>query len=262
MIRTTRFGDVAAVHLSTIRSRSIGYGVYVFATRGTLIDTGFHAARAQLASLLDELKPAGVLLTHQHEDHAGNAELVARRGIPIGASAETLAAVRDVPPIGIYRRFAWSSMSRLRTPVTPYAASGLELVHAPGHSPDHHVVWDAERSTLFSADLFLSVKVRVARPGEDPRQLATSLRRIAELRPALMLDSHRGRIEHGADMLLAKAAWLEETIARIDLLVAKGWPDAAIRDDVLGREGLVGRVSFGDLSKLNFVKAVRGTKGS
>ena len=259
MIRRTHFGDVAAFHLSTVRSRSIGYGVYVFLTRGTLIDTGFHAARGQLASLLDEHKPTGVLLTHQHEDHAGNAELVARRGIPIGASAETLAAIRDVARIGIYRRFAWSAMAPLRTAVTPHTAPGLEVIHAPGHSSDHHVIWDAERSTLFSADLFLSVKVRVARPGEDPRLLAVSLRRIAELRPELMLDSHRGRIERGAEMLLAKAGWLEETIGRIDVLGAKGWSDSAIRDEVLGREGLVGRVSFGDLSKLNFVQAVRAT---
>ncbi len=257
-MRITRFGDVEAFHISTMRSRSIGYGVYVFLTRGTLIDTGFHAARRRVAALLDERKPRGVVLTHQHEDHAGNAELVARRGIPIGASDATLAAIRDVAPIGIYRRFAWSSMRPLRSATTPYSAPGLELIPAPGHSADHHVIWDAERSTLYSADLYLSVKVRVARPGEDPRQLIGSLRRIAELRPELMLDSHRGRVERGSEMLLAKAAWLEETVGRIDGLIAQGWTDEAIRYAVLGREGLVGRVSFGDLSKLNFVRAVRG----
>lgn len=259
MMHVDRFGDVTAAHITTLRSRSTGYGVYVFLTRGTLIDTGFHAARRAVASLLTEWRPAGVLLTHQHEDHAGNAELVARRGVPIGASEATFAAIGDVTAIGIYRRFAWSSMPALRAPVKPHVASGLELIHAPGHSADHHVIWDAERSTLFSADLFLSVKVRVARPGEDPRTLIASLRRIAGLRPELMLDSHRGRVDRGAEMLLAKAAWLEETVGRIDGLIAKGWPDSVIRDEVLGREGLVGRVSFGDLSKLNFVRAVRGT---
>ena len=257
-MRATRFGDVTAFHLSTIRSRAVGYGVYVFLARDTLIDSGFHAVRHDLAALLDARKPAGVLLTHQHEDHAGNVQLLARRSVPIGAGADTIAAVRDVAPIGIYRRFAWSSMPPLRTAITSYSAPGLALIHTPGHSPDHHIIWDAERSTLFSADLYLGVKVRVARPGEDPRQLIGSLRRAAALRPELMLDSHRGRVERPADMLLAKAAWIEDTVGRIDALIAKGWSDSAIRDEVLGRERLVGSLSFGDLSKLNFVRAVRG----
>ena len=258
MSHVERFGEVRAIRLSSIRSRLAGYGVYIFLTRGTLIDTGFHSVRATVAALLDEWRPDGVLVTHHHEDHAGNAELVAMRGIPIDASAATLAAIRSPASIGVYRRFAWSAMPPLRSAIAEYEPPGLARLHAPGHSADHHIVWDADRSTLYSADLFLSVKVRVARPGEDPRLLIDSLRRIAGLRPTVMLDSHRGLIARPTEMLRAKADWLEATVGRIDALVERGWSDGAIRDDVLGREGFVGRVSFGDLSKLNFVKAVRG----
>jgi glyoxylase-like metal-dependent hydrolase (beta-lactamase superfamily II) len=255
--RLTRHGDVTAIHFSTVRSRVAGYGVYVFLTRGALIDTGFHAVRRQLAALLDERRPAGVLVTHHHEDHAGNVELVASRGIPIAASAETLGAIRAVPPIALYRRFVWSPMPSLRTALLDYAPPGLELIHAPGHSSDHHVVWDRERAILFSADLFLSVKVRVARPGEDPRVLVRSLRSAAALRPMLMLDAHRGVIDRPAAALHAKADWLEETIARIDRALDAGKPDRTIRNEVLGREAAVGYVSGGELSRLNFVRAVR-----
>ena len=255
--RLTRHGEVTAVHFSTVRSRLAGYGVYVFLTRGTLIDTGFHAVRGELAALLDERKPAGVVLTHHHEDHAGNAELVARRRIPIATSAETLAAIRAVPPIAFYRRFVWSPMLSLRTAIMEYEPPGLTLIHSPGHSSDHHVVWDPERGILFSADLFLSVKVRVARPGENPRILVRSLRSIAELRPTVMLDAHRGVIDRPVSALNAKADWLEETIARIDRAIDAGKPDRTIRDEVLGREAAVGYVSGGELSRLNFVRAVR-----
>lgn len=259
-MRVTRFGEVIAIHLANARSRLVGYGVYVFVTRNTLIDTGFHAVRRQVGTLLDVHRPAGVLLTHQHEDHAGNVELIAARGIPLHAGAETFAAIRAAAPIGVYRRFVWSPMPPLRSAVTPYVPSGLELVPAPGHSADHHVVWDAERETLFSADLYLSVKVRVARPGEDPRVLARSLRAIAQLRPAIMFDSHRGRIDRPVAMLHAKADWLEQTITRIDRLVDAGQPDRAIRNEVLGREGAVGYVSAGELSRLNFVRTVRASR--
>jgi endoribonuclease LACTB2 len=257
--RVTRTGDITAVHFATARSRLVGYGVYVFLTRGTLIDTGFHGVRRELGALLNELRPSGVLLTHQHEDHAGNADLVARRGIPLGAAAETLAAIRDVAPIGFYRRFVWSAMPALRAPVTPHSPDGLVPIHAPGHSPDHHVIWDAERSTLFSGDLFLSVKVRVARPGEDPRVLARSLRTIAALEPRRMLDSHRGEIPRPAASLHAKAAWLDETIGAIDRLHAAGKGERAILREVFGGEAAVSYISGGDLSRMNFIRAVLRT---
>jgi glyoxylase-like metal-dependent hydrolase (beta-lactamase superfamily II) len=248
--------DITAVHFATARSRLVGYGVYVFLTRGTLIDTGFHAVRRELSTLLDEMRPAGVLLTHQHEDHAGNADLVARRGIPIGGAPQTFAAIRAVTPIGFYRRFVWSPMPPLRAAVIPHVPDGLELIHAPGHSPDHHVIWDAQRETLFAGDLFLSVKVRVARPGEDPRLLAQTLRSIARLNPRRMLDSHRGEIERPAQMLLAKATWLDETIGNIDQLHAAGLSYRRILAEVFGGEAAVSYISGGDLSRMNFIRAV------
>ena len=256
-MRVTRLGGITAVHFATARSRVAGYGVHVFITRDTLIDTAFHGVRPELSSLLDEMRPAGVLLTHHHEDHAGNVELVAGRGIPIGAAPQTIAAARNVDPIGFYRRFVWSPMPALRSPVVPHATAGLELIHAPGHSADHHVIWDAERETLFAGDLFLGVKVRVARPGENPRVLAQSLRRIAALRPALMLDSHRGSIDHPTEMLLAKAEWIEETIGRIALFIDTGRSDSAIVKALFGGEAAVSYISAGDLSRRNFVAAVR-----
>ena len=254
--RVTRHGDITAVHFATARSRTAGYGVYVFLARGSLIDTAFHGARREFAALLEEMHPAGVLLTHQHEDHAGNAALVAGRGIPIGASRATLDAIRMVEPIGFYRRFVWSSMPPLRGEIEPYIAKGLEPIDAPGHSPDHQVIWDAERETLFAGDLWLSVKVRVARPGEDPRRLARSLREIAELRPRRMFDSHRGEIERPREMLLAKAAWLEEMIGSIDRLHASGLRTGEILSRVFGGEAGVAYVSAGDLSRRNFIRAV------
>jgi glyoxylase-like metal-dependent hydrolase (beta-lactamase superfamily II) len=150
-------------------------------------------------------------------------------------------------------------MAPLTSTLEPYEPAGLELVATPGHSPDHHVVWDAERGILFAGDLFLGVKVRVARPMEDPRALAASARRAAALRPRVLLDAHRGIVPNAAEALLAKAAWLEETIGAIDERIARGWSDRAITGAVLGREDAVALVSRGDLSRLNFVRAVRAT---
>jgi glyoxylase-like metal-dependent hydrolase (beta-lactamase superfamily II) len=238
----------------------MGYSVFVFLARHQLIDTGFPGARMAVARLLEERRPRGVVVTHHHEDHAGNVELVARRGIPIAMARATESSLRaGEAHVGLYRRVCWGMMAPLRTAIEAYEPAGLELLPTPGHSPDHHVVWDAERETLFAGDLFLGVKVRVARPMEDPRALAQSARRAAALGPRLVLDAHRGIVPNGAEALLAKAGWLEDRIGSIDEHIARGWSDRAITRSVLGREDVVYAVSRGDLSRLNFVRAVRAT---
>ncbi len=258
MIEVSEAHGVTRIHMWSRRSRLVGYTVSAYVFDGVLIDCGFPAVRLDLARVLDEMPVRGAIITHHHEDHAGNLALLAARAVPVAMPSETMAIARTGERVGLYRRFAWGTMRRLGRPLERFHTGHLALLHMPGHSADHHVVWDAESGILFAGDLFLGVKVRVARPGEDPRQLAQSLRRAADLRPRLMFDAHRGLVPDGATALLAKARWLDETIGRIDTHIAAGWSDRAITRAVLGREDVVHYVSSGDLAKVNFVKAVRG----
>ena len=257
MIEVTESHGVTRIHMWSRRSRLVGYTVSAYILDGVLIDSGFPAVRLDLARTLDALAVHGAIITHHHEDHAGNLALLSARAIPVAMPADTLAIVRTGERVGLYRRFAWGTMRRLQRSLESFHTGHLALLPMPGHSADHHVVWDAERGILFAADLFLGVKVRVARPGEDPRQLALSLRRAADLRPRLMFDAHRGLVPDGATALLAKARWLDDTIGQIDTHIAAGWSDRAITRTVLGREDGVYYASSGDLSRINFVKAVR-----
>ncbi|HET7458556.1 MAG TPA: MBL fold metallo-hydrolase [Gemmatimonadaceae bacterium] len=274
MVHVERHDDVTRFEFSTWRSRAIGYSVSAYLVRGVLVDTGFHAVRRDVARLVAELREAsderrlrGAVVTHKHEDHAGNVALLARLGVPLGIAAATREALRTVPPIGFYRRYTWGSMPPLpddaptvaTLDTDALAAFGLALIATPGHSADHHAVWDAERETLFGGDLFLGVKVRVAHPGEDPRRLVETLRAVAALRPKRLFDAHRGAVDDATAKLAAKASWIEEAIGEIDRLAAAGWSDAAIRTQVLGREALAGYFSRGDYSRGNFVRAVRRT---
>ena len=63
-----------------------------------------------------------------------------------------VAAGEHVP---LYRRIVWGAPSPLGTFVRAADLGGLELIPTPGHSTDHHIVWDAERRTIFGGDLFL-----------------------------------------------------------------------------------------------------------
>jgi glyoxylase-like metal-dependent hydrolase (beta-lactamase superfamily II) len=257
MVHIERHGDVTRVHLSTGRSRIAGYGVSLFLTRNVLIDSAFPGVRAHVLRLASELRPHGVVLTHYHEDHSGNIAALAGAGLPVHAADDSLSTLVALEPIGLYRRFVWSTPSRLTERPPTFVPEGLELIPSPGHSPDHHLVWDAEHETMFGGDLFLAVKVRVARGGEDPVALISSLRSAAALNPRRYFDSHRGLIDEPVRALNAKADWLEETVSRIGDRIREGASDAAITRELLGPEDWISWVSAGDLSRVNLVTAVR-----
>ena len=258
MHRRSEHADVTALELFTRRARLARYSVHVFLVRGAMIDTGFHAVRRDVARLVDERRPRGAFVTHWHEDHAGNVELLARKGVPLGLGEATAARVRDVAPIAFYRRWTWASMPPLRTRHEPFAPDDLALLPTPGHSADHHVVWDASTRTLFAGDLFLGVKVRVTHPSEDPYRIMESLHAVIALGPERMFCAHRGLVERPVERLRAKAEWIAETIGDIERRIARGdADDGAIAREVLGRETFTGWISRGEYAHVNIVRAVR-----
>ena len=158
----------------------------------TLIDTGANSGKGldelerQLGALghaIDELEL--VILTHQHIDHIGLAEVIASRsGADVasidvavellsnfGESAEaddqfaaSLMLGQGVPEDvvtalqSVSRSFrAWGSRPKVTRPLADgemlrLRDRTLEVQHRPGHSPSDTLFWDAERRILFAAD--------------------------------------------------------------------------------------------------------------
>ena len=203
----------------------------------------------------------GAIVTHYHEDHAGNVGLLAARRVPTWIAPATLSHITRPAPIGLYRRLCWGTPRPLAVVPSPFEDPSLSVIATPGHSHDHHVVWDAETGTVFGADLFLSVKVRVAHPPEreDIREQLASLRRVIALRPSRYFDAHRGPVAGPLTMLSSKVTWMEETIGRIDELLAEGLDDAVIARRVLGRRDMIDFMSMDDYSRRNVVRSVRAT---
>ncbi len=189
----------------------------------TLVDCGpnsgkaldaLQGAFADLGRRVEELEL--IVVTHQHIDHIGLVEVLARR-----SGAEVAALDRLAPYLGDYRRavelddeFAGALMLRhgippevvqaLRsvsaafrgwgsgTTVTRPLADGSQLalrdrtlavLHRPGHSPSDTVFWDAERALLLGGDHLLariSSNPLVARPLEGTDE---DVKRAAVARP-------------------------------------------------------------------------------
>jgi glyoxylase-like metal-dependent hydrolase (beta-lactamase superfamily II) len=256
-LRIERHGDVTRLRMSSVRTRAASLDVSAYVVRGVMIDAGFARARSELLQAVREIGVRGAIVTHWHEDHAGNVMDLHDMNVPVVMRGDTETILRERPGIQLYRRVVWGWPARLTGAPARFEPDGLETIHTPGHSDDHQVVWDAATRTLFSGDLWLGVRSRVLHSTEDPYQIIESLRRVALLEPERMFDAHRGFIDDPVLAINAKIDWLGETMEKIAGRVRLGHSDRQIVREVLGGEELTGYVSRGDYSRRNLVRAVR-----
>jgi glyoxylase-like metal-dependent hydrolase (beta-lactamase superfamily II) len=73
------------------------------------------------------------------------------------------------------------------------AAGGLQVIHAPGHTPGHIALYAKERSTLFAGDAFfntLGLNLPVPMSSHDMTQAKASIRRLSQLHFEHALPGH------------------------------------------------------------------------
>ena len=154
----------------------------------TLIDAGVgdpghvDAIEAALAEVGQHL--VQVVVTHAHPDHASGATALVARWPAV--------SLLKIPWPEADRRYPaeWQPLADGQR-----LAAGdieLEVVHTPGHSPDHICLWHAASRTLFGGDLLISGSTVVV-PGTRGGDLAAYLRslaRVAALDPAEVLPAH------------------------------------------------------------------------
>jgi glyoxylase-like metal-dependent hydrolase (beta-lactamase superfamily II) len=195
----------------------------------TLIDSGPNSGKAldelerQLDALGRGIEELGlVVITHQHIDHLGLVDIIAKRsGAEVaaldllapfvenygadaerddeeaaalmrrhGISEEVVTALRQVS--GSFR--AWGSKATVTRPLRDGETlelrdRRLEVQHRPGHSPSDTTFWDAERRILIAADHLIkhiSSNPLISRPldgsAERTQALVTYLRSLKRTR--------------------------------------------------------------------------------
>jgi len=256
MLEITRHEDVRRVRMWTRRSMLFGYDVSAYLIRGILIDTGFRNAGRAFRRAVEDLRPRGIVVTHWHEDHAGNVPVLAPTGTPIWLSEYTDRKLREHEHMKLYRHVIWGRTAALRGSVVPFDPSPIRMIPTPGHSVDHHVAFDAETGTLFSGDLWLGIRVRVMGPYENPYELVNSLSRALELQPARMFDAHRGLVVNPSMALRAKRSWLEDAIGAVERELDAGTPEPSIVRSVLEGEEKTAFFSQREYSRRNFIRNV------
>jgi len=149
-----------------------------------LVDAGVgHPSHLDALFAQAPLGPASVVVTHAHPDHASGAP-----------------ALRKRAPRARFLKYPWPGYDAADVPWEPLV-DGLEIptadgpllvVHTPGHSPDHVILWHAESRTAVTGDLLVrgSTVVIPASHGGVLADYLRSLRRLAALGPARALPAH------------------------------------------------------------------------
>lgn len=134
--------------------------------------------------------PVHVLVTHAHADHIAGVESISLRW-PQTKFSKMPWPARD-------GRFP-AQWHPLDDGDSIAAGDGwLEVVHTPGHAPDHVALWESSTRTLFSGDLVVpgtTVVIPASMEGSLSAYLR-SLERVLALQPARLLPAHGAAVEN------------------------------------------------------------------
>jgi len=150
-----------------------------------------------------------ILLTHAHNDHFGSLNEVARRaptaihysGAP---DVENIERQLDEQQLGPPER-------RLRGVADGDEIFGLEMVTTPGHTRGHVAVFDADSAVLVAGDALTNTFDGVLAGSLpevtwDPVAAADSVRKLAALKPQVILVGHGPPVERDAAAKLRRLA--------------------------------------------------------
>ncbi len=197
-----------------------------------LIDTSSGDASSSIISAIESIGRKledlrTIVATHYHFDHTGNAgALIERSGAQLCVHEDDVPYVQGrspwMPskgPIGplidtfAAKHFTLKVDRVLRDgEILPFAG-GLQVIHAPGHTPGHIALYAKERRTLFAGDSLMNtagLHLPMSTSSHDMDQAKRSIRQLAELDFDIALPGHGAPIFGRANEKIAEWArvWL------------------------------------------------------
>jgi hydroxyacylglutathione hydrolase len=182
--------------------------VNVYLAGDLLIDAGTSNDRKRILSQLADRTVTAHALTHAHPDHHGSSHAVCEAlKIPLWCGEDD-ASVAEGERLAPGKGRMAKLISRLPAP-QPHPVerrlkegdqvAAFTVLETPGHSPGHVAYWRESDRTLICGDVLFNLGLPTLRPGlrepyaaltPDPAKNRDSARRLAELRPSLVLFGH------------------------------------------------------------------------
>jgi len=256
MLKIETIGPVTKIKLARALFGRPVYFTAAYWVDGLLIDTGCAYTEGEITRALEGLPVERVVNTHSHEDHIGaNAALQEKRSAEIVAhplALPVLANPRDNQPLQPYRRIFWGyprpSEGQPIGETVETEHYRFQVIHTPGHSPDHICLYEPDEGWLFSGDLYIGGRDRALRTDYDIWAIIDSLKGIAPLGISRLFPGSGTVREDPREDLLEKIHYLEETGRRVRELCQQGLSLRQIARRIFGPELLIAYVTLGHFS--------------
>ena len=131
----------------------------------------------------------------------------------------------------------------------------FQVIHTPGHSPDHICLYGREKGWLFTGDAYIGGRDRALRADYDIYAIIDSLKKLAELETSRLFPGSGTVRDNPRQDLVRKIEYLEETGSRVRELHQKGLSLSQIRKEVFGGEMPIAYITLGHFSARNLARS-------
>ncbi|MGA7104116.1 MAG: MBL fold metallo-hydrolase [Candidatus Deferrimicrobiaceae bacterium] len=228
-----------------------------------LVDSGIAHRKKDFVGSLSGIPVSTIVNTHAHEDHMGaNAILQKKRRIPVYAHEKALPTLSNPKKLSLlpYQRFFFGEPSpSLGQPVGDTVLTerhAFQVLHSPGHSPDHIVLFEKSRGWIFSGDAFIGGQDRVFRESYDIWGITRTLRMLSALEAEIMFTGMGNVLRKPTVKIRRKLSYFEEISNKIETLHREGIEASEIAKRLFPGDSTVRLVTSGDFSSAHLVRAI------
>jgi glyoxylase-like metal-dependent hydrolase (beta-lactamase superfamily II) len=261
MLKATQVGDVTEIKMGrSLDGETALYWVAAYLIDGILIDSGCDYSKKELAEFLEDKRVSLIVNTHHHEDHVGgNALLEKQLGLDALAHPEAIPLMSRKYDLYPFEVEIWgypepSTATPIGTTVKEAGVS-LRVIETPGHCRDHISLFEEERRALFSGDIWVGERPKVARVEEDVNQLISDLRKFEELKPKIMFASLGKIVPEPQQVIKRTRVYLEETRDEVRRLHSEDKSPEQILTELFGRESVLAPATQYQLSTKIFIES-------
>ncbi|MFL5831097.1 MAG: MBL fold metallo-hydrolase [Solirubrobacteraceae bacterium] len=186
------------------------FAINVYLMGDVLVDAGSRHATKRILRELNGRTVTAHALTHAHSDHQGAShEVCEKLGLPLWCGERDADAVEDGRIMERQPKHPINTLigKAFTGPAHPVAwrmnegdeVAGFKVLDVPGHSAGHVAFWRESDRTLICGDVYTNIDTLTGIPGlhepksfftPDPARNRESMRRLAELEPALVCFGH------------------------------------------------------------------------
>lgn len=234
--------------------------VFIYNVDSLLVDTGPESRAEAYTNWFKTQDIRQVALTHNHEDHSGNAAWIRENlNIPVYLHPGALGYAKENGAYPEYRHAMWGDRRPFDAlPMPEWIETEkhkFQTLDTPGHAIYHNCFYEPNEGWLFTGDLYLGTHLLVCFFEENMRQTIDTIERLMKLEFDTIFCAHAGVIENGKVRLGKKLNNLKELQGQVLEMRAKGMTDREI-DAELGFDIDLTSISGGEWSSYNIIRTI------